>query len=99
MGIATVAVGLNTFYGGVLFGVLLKLKLSHNMHLLRSLQKCQGSGIAEWPLRRVDVSFEVWARTAAVESHGAAGLADAGQRCKMSFLLERIFNHAGLTML
>lgn len=27
-----------------------------------------------------------------VESHGAAGLADEGQRCKMSFLLGRIFN-------
>lgn len=69
MGIAIVAVGLNTFYGGVLFGVLLKLKFSHNMHLLRSLQKCQGSGIAERPLRRVDVSFEVWARTAEQLSH------------------------------
>lgn len=61
VGIGGVAVVLNAFYGGVLFGVLLKLKLSHSM--LRSLQKCQGSGIAEQPLRRVGVSLEVWAGT------------------------------------
>lgn len=67
MGVGTVAVVLNTFYGGVLFGVLLKLKLSHSMHLLRSLQKCQGLGIAEQPLRRVDVSFAMWDCT--LESH------------------------------
>lgn len=58
MGTGVVAVVLNTFYGGVLF-----VELSHNMHVLRSLQKCQGSGIAEQPLRRVDVFFEVWACT------------------------------------
>lgn len=63
MGIGGVAVVLNTFYGGVLFGMLLKLKLSHNMHVLRSLQKCKGSGIAEQPLRRGGVSLEVWAGT------------------------------------
>lgn len=58
MGTDVVAVVLNTFYGGVLF-----VELSHNMDVLRSLQKCRGSGIAEQPLRRVDVSFEVWACT------------------------------------
>lgn len=69
VGVGTVAVVLNTFYGGVLFGVLLKLKLSHSMHLLRSLQKCQGLGIAEQPLRRVDVSFAMWDCTAEHLSH------------------------------
>lgn len=42
MGTGVLAVVLNTFYGGVLF-----VELSHNMHVLRSLQKCQGSGMAE----------------------------------------------------
>lgn len=42
VGTGVVAVVINTFYGGVLF-----VEWSHNRHVLRSLQKCQGSGMAE----------------------------------------------------
>lgn len=59
------------------------MELSHNIYVLRSLQKCQGSGIAEQPLRRVDMSFKVWACTELNSHMSAASLADEGQRCEM----------------
>lgn len=65
--------------------------------MLRSLQKHQGSGIAEQPLGRVDGSCEVCARTGlTTKSRCAAGLIDAGQRCEMSLSFGNAFsvNHA-----
>lgn len=70
--------------------------------VLRSLQKCQGSGIVEYPVGKVDVSCEVCARMELNnwESHCAADLTDAGQRCEMSFSFGQIFNvnHTGRGM-